>query len=360
MIAGREKAAVSPSPGARRGGEQGYVLLVFIFFAALLFVGLGAMLRTASFEGRRQREEELIFRGLQYQHALQLYFRKFGRYPSSLDDLEKSNGIRFLRKRYKDPMTKEGEWRLVHIGPGGVFVDSQTQTQPATAAGAPASGGNPFQPGSGQSSGQNPNQGPNQIPGQSPGQPSPFGISPSGQLTQPGAGGNSPNDPAFVPSANPSANPSQRARVEGQPAGGAPQAAGSPQPGNPSPIFGGGAIAGFASLSKDESIKTWNGFSEYAKWEFIYDYRQDPMAVAALQRLTGQQQVQPTPQIPGQVPTPNPGQPQPPNPFGNPPGSINFPGAPNQPRQPGFPPSPSGPGTPINPFPGFLPPPQAR
>src|SRR4051812_13414130 len=95
-----------------RNPERGYVLIVFLLFVALLFIAVTGIVRQASFEGRRDREEELMFRGQQYQRAIQLAYRKLGRYPASMDELEKVNGVRFLRKRYRDPMTKDGEWRI--------------------------------------------------------------------------------------------------------------------------------------------------------------------------------------------------------------------------------------------------------
>ncbi len=33
------------------------------------------------------------------------YYKKFGRYPTRLEDLENTNNQRYLRKRYKDPIT---------------------------------------------------------------------------------------------------------------------------------------------------------------------------------------------------------------------------------------------------------------
>ena len=39
-------------------------------------------------------------------------------YPQNLDDLETTRNIRFLRRRYKDPMTGKDAWRLIHVGPG--------------------------------------------------------------------------------------------------------------------------------------------------------------------------------------------------------------------------------------------------
>ena len=114
----------------------------FVMFSALLVVGLSAIIPQVAFEGQREKEEELLFRGQQYQRSIQLFFRKFGRYPNSLEELEKTNGIRFLRKAYLDPMTKEADWRLIHIGPGGSFPDaknpSQASSQPGRSDSLPA------------------------------------------------------------------------------------------------------------------------------------------------------------------------------------------------------------------------------
>jgi len=57
-----------------------------------------------------------VHRGNQYVRAVQLYYRKTGHYPGSVDQLEKTNNIRFLRQRYVDPMTGKPDWRLIHVG----------------------------------------------------------------------------------------------------------------------------------------------------------------------------------------------------------------------------------------------------
>jgi type II secretory pathway pseudopilin PulG len=63
---------------------------------------------------RRERETELIFRGEQYARAVALFQRKnAGAFPPSLDVL--LNG-RYLRAKYKDPMTEDGEFQLVPVG----------------------------------------------------------------------------------------------------------------------------------------------------------------------------------------------------------------------------------------------------
>ena len=112
------------SATGRKSGESGFaVLFVFAMAAAAAFLFYRELPRIA-FERQREKEQLLIERGEQYRRAIQLYVRKFNRYPAQLSDLEKTNNIRFLRRRYKDPMTGKAEWRLIRMGPGGVLTDS--------------------------------------------------------------------------------------------------------------------------------------------------------------------------------------------------------------------------------------------
>ncbi len=109
---------------AARSRESGFAMLfVFALAAAAAFLFYRELPRVA-FERQREKEQLLIERGEQYRRAIQLYVRKFNRYPAQLSDLENTNNIRFLRRRYKDPMTGQDNWRLIHIGPGGVLLDS--------------------------------------------------------------------------------------------------------------------------------------------------------------------------------------------------------------------------------------------
>jgi hypothetical protein len=92
--------------------------------AATVAIMLYMQLPRVAFEAQRDREQLLIDRGEQYTRAVQLYVHKFNRFPADMDALENTQNIRFLRRRYIDPMTGKNEWRLVHVGPGGVFTDS--------------------------------------------------------------------------------------------------------------------------------------------------------------------------------------------------------------------------------------------
>ena len=85
--------------------EHGYVLLVLLVMVALLSIGLVAMVQSFAFQLKREREEEMIHRGAQYSRAVRLFVRRFHRYPASVEELESTNNLRFLRRRYKDPIT---------------------------------------------------------------------------------------------------------------------------------------------------------------------------------------------------------------------------------------------------------------
>ena len=54
---------------------------------------------------QREKEEELVFRGKQYVHAIGMFQRKYANaYPPNIDVLVEQ---RFLRKKFKDPITNE-------------------------------------------------------------------------------------------------------------------------------------------------------------------------------------------------------------------------------------------------------------
>ncbi|HVX66275.1 MAG TPA: type II secretion system protein [Bryobacteraceae bacterium] len=114
----------------RRQSESGFALLMLMVAAAVIAVMLYREMPRVVFEGQRQKEELLIARGEQYYRAIQLFSRKMRTYPPTIEALENTNNTRFLRRRYKDPMTGKDDWRLIHAGPGGIFIDSLTRKAP--------------------------------------------------------------------------------------------------------------------------------------------------------------------------------------------------------------------------------------
>jgi hypothetical protein len=107
--------------------QGGYALLLVVFLLALIVVGTMSVSLRVLTEGRREKEQEMIWRGKQYTRGIKLYYRKLGRFPTSMDDLVKPKigNLRFMRQAYKDPMNKEdGSWRLIYVGPAGNLIGS--------------------------------------------------------------------------------------------------------------------------------------------------------------------------------------------------------------------------------------------
>jgi type II secretory pathway pseudopilin PulG len=93
---------------------------------------------------QREKEEELIFRGTQYVHAIALFQRKTANaFPPNIDLLVRE---RYLRKKYKDPITNDDFVPLpVGAAPGGAGAVAGPQGAPGTGGrgqtGSPAPGG---------------------------------------------------------------------------------------------------------------------------------------------------------------------------------------------------------------------------
>src|SRR5215510_2639372 len=112
----------------RRGrrNQRGFALLLVFLMAAIIAVTLYMEIPRVAFESQRQKELLLIDRGEQYKRAIQVFVKKNTRFPARLEELESFNNVRYLRRRYKDPITGKDEWRLIRAGPGGVLIDSLT------------------------------------------------------------------------------------------------------------------------------------------------------------------------------------------------------------------------------------------
>jgi type II secretory pathway pseudopilin PulG len=100
----------------RTKASSGYAMAALLVAMTVMAVLLSVALPTWSHMIRREKEEELIFRGNQYARAFSMYQRKYGvPAPPNLDVLLKE---RFLRKKYKDPLSpnEDGEFQLLYAG----------------------------------------------------------------------------------------------------------------------------------------------------------------------------------------------------------------------------------------------------
>ena len=97
---------------ASRRGPGGYTLVALLVGMTVASILIASVLPLASAQAQRDKEAELIFRGLQYAEGIRVFRRRFGRYPNSLAELVEVKP-RSARKLWKDPMTKDGEWGIV-------------------------------------------------------------------------------------------------------------------------------------------------------------------------------------------------------------------------------------------------------
>lgn len=108
----------------RLSSQRGMTLFTVLFAIMVIGLMLGLTGQTWSQVMKREREEELYFRGDQYRRAIQSYYSTAqegkGTYPPSLKDLLKDprslQTKRHLRKLYLDPFTNS---EFVLIGAGG-------------------------------------------------------------------------------------------------------------------------------------------------------------------------------------------------------------------------------------------------
>src|SRR5215471_19003348 len=119
---GRGTACGCPRPVSSRG----FAIIILMIAVSVVVIGLLAVLPSVYQEAKRDREEELIFRGNQYARAVYLFQKQFNRYPNSVKELLHTNNLSFLRRPWPDPMTPGGKWRFIHVAGGGVMIDSWT------------------------------------------------------------------------------------------------------------------------------------------------------------------------------------------------------------------------------------------
>jgi len=247
--------------------QRGYMLITLMLALALITIGLLTVLPEIGQQIRRDREEEMRHRGTGYMRAIQHFYKKFGRYPMRVEELENTNNLRFLRKRYKDPINRdpatgqERDFKLLHQ------TDISLNNGPVL--------------------GQIPGQG---LPGQGQGGlqgPGGFGGAPGGLGgPQGGLGGLGAQASGLQSTSNSGAQTSAGGDADNPSSGNASDAGGnsnsagsSSSSSNPSsnsgsgfngPTFGGGPILGVASTSKEKSIRVFYEKNHYKDWLFIY------------------------------------------------------------------------------------------
>jgi type II secretory pathway pseudopilin PulG len=229
--------------------QQGYILLTLLLVMALLAIAATVAAPSIVFQVKRDREEELVHRGIQYRRAVRLYVAKTGRYPNTPEALLGSADFRYIRKLYKDPITG-GDFRMLHMGDVQPGVGLGTPIQPNPNSSADNNGNTSTQGVNGQPNPNTTAQEPQISPNQSNQQADPSGVPSTGAFgtSVPGT------SPSFASTSPPSSTLSTNtSTADGQ------------QPGL--------LIFGVASKSKDRTIREFNKKNHYNDWWFFYDPR---------------------------------------------------------------------------------------
>jgi hypothetical protein len=262
-----KRAAKPGCRQARKRQEQGYAIMLVLLMATLMLIATLAVAPNILNQGRRERETEMVWRGKQYVRGIKMYYRKTGKFPTSLEDLTKPKigNLRFMRQAYRDPMNaKDGEWRLIYVGPAGQLIGSLKPRRALQLAGlggfqniaAPNLGGPALiggnQPAFGQGLGQPFGQPTNQNTGNNAGT-TPGGISGvSADTTEPGG----TTEADLADSADNEALLSSE----------------------PKTIMGGNII-GVGSKINQGSLLVYDKAKNYRQFEFIWDPSKDVMTV---------------------------------------------------------------------------------
>ena len=278
-----------------RSAQSGYAYLMVMGMVVIMAILSQVVLQNMYTEGRRAREDEMIWRGNQYVRAIRLYFRKTGHYPQSIDDLKSGIAdLHFLRyAAYKDPLNKDedGAWRFIYVNQAGALLCSARYASlqqmalmdlnggkipvGATlgAIGLPAAntGANP----SGTAAGGTANT-PNQT-STSSNSGAPAGSSTSsssGQGAASGSSSSSTQSSSFDQPVNPIALLKPTGPCDG-------------------PVIGGSLTGvGGGTQADTEGVKIVHGAKKYKEWEFIWNPLED-QARAIQSGLTGGAQLTP-------------------------------------------------------------------
>jgi type II secretory pathway pseudopilin PulG len=274
---------IHPNRRARPKSEEGYVLIAVIFMLLIFMLAISVAAPKVARSIQRDRELETMHRGKQYRRAVQLYYRKFNAYPPNVDALVKTQELKFLRKKYLDPITGQDDWKPVMFGQNKTptamgFFGQPIVGNPTTLAGVGPGGagtGLTGSPGMGGTLG-----GANGSPGSN----SLFGLTDAsgGAGAQAGQSANGTGtDQSGATGGGPGAS--------GNAANGAGGSASNILSGSTGgQTFGGVGIIGFSPGSPKQSLMVYKKKNHYNEWEFTYDPLQDRQTISGNTGMIGQ------------------------------------------------------------------------
>lgn len=260
------------------------MLLAAVFLMAVLVLALAIAAPKIARSIQRDRDLETFHRGMQYRRAVQLYYRKFHAYPPNVEALVQTNNIRFLRKRYKDPITGQDDWKPILFGQNKTPTAMGFFGQPLAGSASTLAGIGPSGGGAGLTNTSGSAFGGSSFGGSSFGGSS-FGGSSFGGggtssfgSTDSGSGGTTGTDTSGSGSSTST---------------GSTSSTGSSTPGSSSAFgggqtFGGAGIIGFEPASPKTSILIYKKKQHYNEWEFTYDPLSEMKTISGNTGMIGQ------------------------------------------------------------------------
>lgn len=224
-------------PSRLRSRDGGYTLIAIMIFITLLSIAILAVSPSVSMMMRRDKEQELLFRGKQYAQAILNFQKRQGRFPLKLAELMKTQP-RSARKLYREPICNCDDWGLILVGQP--WPPPKTTTNPADGGlfggtGSTSGGGTGTAPGGG-------------------GQTRPGSPLPTTYTTPPPGGG------------GPSGNP---------PGSGGGDSGGLDLGGDNKPQTNVPIIGVYSKVHK-KGLQTFHGQEYYDQWGFIAGANNDP------------------------------------------------------------------------------------
>lgn len=221
----------------RAQDERGYAMAALLVAMSVMAIMLSTAMPVYQTIARREREAELVFRGEQYARAIALFQRKYGnQLPPDVDVLIDQ---RFLRKKFKDPITG-GDFAL--LGAGSPELAQALSTTPQQALDAQRGRGAGADRGTG-------------------GRGAPLGAGSSGGSTGSSTGARG----AQQQSPQSSFGRGTPLGAQGMPAQRSPFTAA----GQAASAQAAGGILAVASKSTQASFRLYNGKSKYNEWIFM-------------------------------------------------------------------------------------------
>jgi type II secretory pathway pseudopilin PulG len=240
-----------PAPQHRTGSsdrEAGFMLVFVVLLAALMLIALAAAAPIVAKDLQRDKEVESAHRANEYVRAIRVYYRKNKTYPVSIDALQNTNNVRYLRKQYVDPLTGKADWRIIHVG--------ENKTTVKGFFGQPLGGLNTTGAGGGLGSASTLGTGFGGTPSSTGGPTSPAGTTPGSTTGSTTVSGGSPLSAGF-----------SGATIGGSTTGSSTSGSSSSSSGS----GGVGQIMGVGTAKTGDSIMNPNQQTTYETWEFIYD-----------------------------------------------------------------------------------------